>query len=138
MRIKSQSATEFLIIGTIALIIIIIAISLFEPTKTIGEEQKQLASQTYWSNADIAIKGIIYNNTHSQIFIQNNLNEEINITNIKLDNYNYTKNINLKVGQKNSTHIESNKQIIDSVIITYINLKNSQEYKFEGQQLFIQ
>jgi len=135
---KSQSATEFIILLAIILIIAGLLIKPFGTLTHISNNKEQKASKEIWDNKDISLKGIRINSTSFNLTIKNNYPYKINITKIELDNNTINDNYTLDINKKIITTINESENKIKKVKITYINLKNNKEYNLIGPKLFIQ
>lgn len=82
---KAQTATEYLIILSVVIIIALIVVSVMGGIPGIGGTSKTRTSQAYWSTAKIAITSFTVSPTSTTLYIRNNNMESITINSIYLD-----------------------------------------------------
>lgn len=87
---KSQTATEYIIILAMVIIISLIVVSTLGGLPSFGESNRARVSAAFWQNADIAIVSYAMsaNNEHTLI-VQNRLRNHIQIIDLNLSSTGY-------------------------------------------------
>jgi hypothetical protein len=86
----AQTATEYLIILAVVIVIALIVISVMGGIPGIGKSGQDKAEKAFWATADIAIPAYANSqNNNMTVKIRNNLQEGITITTFSLDNVVY-------------------------------------------------
>jgi hypothetical protein len=107
---KAQTATEYLIILAVVIVIALVVASLLGGFPGIGASSKQNANTGYWLTTDIVVSGISVNTTNSMTLkVRNNLPDTITITSVRLTStatgtplWNTTGSVTLVPGQENT------------------------------------
>jgi hypothetical protein len=83
---KAQTATEYLIILAVVIVIALVVASLLGGFPGIGASSKQNANTGYWLTTDIVVSGISMTNTSGNMTlkVRNNLPDTITITKVNL------------------------------------------------------
>lgn len=81
---RAQSATEYLVILGIVLLIALIALQLLSDPTTDAIDRKDQEARTYWSTTPITISAWAANSTHLLVDMRNDLPYQITITAIKI------------------------------------------------------
>ncbi len=89
MNKKAQTATEYIIIFAVVLIIALIAVGVLGGIPSFGSTARHRASSTYWQEADIGITAYSFDpdaaGTDDVLVIMNHFENSISITSISLD-----------------------------------------------------
>ncbi|MFT4312401.1 MAG: hypothetical protein ACMXYF_04170 [Candidatus Woesearchaeota archaeon] len=138
MNKKSQGATEYLILLSLILILLVVAILPLFEFPAIGSSAEVRASQSYWSASDIGIVAHVANQTHLFLVVQNNLAHSINITNISLNSNEHSILLVLDPREQGNISVFTEQVQIEEVYrihidFTYKNLRNFQTYQFYGE-----
>ena len=138
MTKKAQTATEYLIILAVVIVIALVVASLLGGFPGIGSSIKDNANQGYWATTDIVISAASVNSTNTVLKIRNNMPETITITGMSLDGTSNTSNIGiLKTGDSMEVDFddlnESSTYYSFDVEINYTGELNA-EYTFEGDR----
>ena len=134
---KSQTATEFIIILSFILVLILSFVGSFNILHLGSSNSESKLSSTLWDSEDLVFKGYRINETNITVVLKNNLPYDLNITNISLDNLIYSDNFILSVNSKYNYTLKSNNSVFKSVVVNYKNLENNMSLIFVGQDLYV-
>src|SRR3989344_8440209 len=86
MNKKAQTATEYLIILAVVIIIALIVVGVLGGIPGVGRSSAGRASAAYWASADIAFTDYAFDagGDSNVIKIRNNLRNQITVTNVRI------------------------------------------------------
>jgi len=88
-RKLAQTATEYLVILAVVIVIALIVVSIMGGIPGIGKNGQDKAEQVFWQTADIALESYANSNTTGmKITVKNNLREGFTIDSFELNNNN--------------------------------------------------
>ena len=82
---KGQTATEYLIILAVVIIIALIVVGVMGGIPGMGGGARSKTSQAYWSTATLAIPSSVIRTNDATFNIQNNAGKDITVTEITID-----------------------------------------------------
>src|SRR3989338_9410228 len=142
MSRKAQTATEYLIILAVVIIIALIIVGVLGGIQGVGRSSAGRASAAYWASADIALTDYAFDagGDSNSMKIRNNLRNQITITNVKLSGTDFiTTDQPISVGESKNMSINSHKDCGDGgdsyaydVIIDYTDSGTGASYTFTG------
>lgn len=142
MNKKAQTATEYLIILAVVIIIALIVVGVLGGIPGIGRTSGSRASAAYWSSADIAITNYAFDaaGTTNVIKMRNNLRNQITVTNVEVGGTNViTAAQAISSGETKDMVIASHIDCGDAgdsfsyeIIITYTDSGTGASYSFTG------
>jgi len=141
---KAQTATEYMIILAIVIVIALIAVGAMGGIPSIGGGAKQRASSSYWESADIGIVAHSFGTdavgTDDTLVIRNNKESQITIRNISLNgNLVYSTATPFTAGEEKTLHLDfdcgnnpGDRYSID-VSVNYTDDITASTYEFHGE-----
>ena len=142
MNKKAQTATEYLIILAVVIIIALIIVGVLGGIPGVGRSSTGRASAAYWSSADVAIADYAFDagGDSNVIKMRNNLRSQITVTNVKIGGTDViTTDQVINSGETRNMTINSNKDCGDSgdsysydVAVDYTDSSTGASYTFTG------
>ena len=148
MRRKAQTATEYMLILAIVIIIALIVAGILGQFPVMGGSARNRGSSAYWKSAEIGIvsHSISTSNTTEGVYleIQNNQPNNIRVTNVTIGNepvVNRTEFVVLNSGESRAVTggngsvicAESGDSYVADVYIEYKDLNSGNTYSFDGK-----
>lgn len=141
MTKKAQTATEYLIILAVVIVIALVVASLLGGFPGIGSSIKGNANQGYWATTDIVISGISTSGDGNvSVKLRNNMPETIVINEVKLDTVeNASVGVTLKAGDSTTVTLSGSALAASGtysydVEINYTEQDLGATYIFEGDR----
>ena len=142
MNKKAQTATEYLIILAVVIIIALIVVGVLGGIPGVGRSSAGRASAAYWSSADIALTDYAFDagGDGNSMKIRNNLRNQVTITNVRLSGTDViTTDQAISPGETKNMTINSHKDCGDGgdsysydVIVDYTDSGTGASYTFTG------
>ncbi|MBI2130177.1 hypothetical protein HYU10_00230 [Candidatus Woesearchaeota archaeon] len=139
---KAQTATEYLIILAVVIIIALIIVGVLGGIPGVGRSSAGRASAAYWSSADIALTDYAFDagGDSNAMKIRNNLRNQITVTNVRLGGTDLiTTDQSINPGETKNMSINTHKDCGDGgdsfsydVIVDYTDSGTGASYTFTG------
>ncbi len=139
---KAQTATEYLIILAVVIIIALIIVGVLGGIPGVGRSSSGRASAAYWSSADIAITDYAFDGggDSNVMKMRNNLRNQITVTNVRIGGTDViTADQAVNPGETKNMSISSHKDCGESgdsysyeIVIDYSDSGTGASYSFTG------
>ena len=134
-NLKAQAATEYLIMLSIILVIVLTSVMLFTNIPSMVSHFSSSGHKDFWSNAEISVRSnSLYSNKEFHLNIRNNKAAPIKLTKIILDNTEYPVSYEFEPGEKKIITIplsqEFNEGAPYSFKLGFEYIMLEQEFKF--------